>query len=236
MADPAISIFTPTLGRQTLLQLAKDILPQLHSRDEWILVGDAPSPASTRQPFGVKVRPRSHLAKMVESFQCENVRYYEMEPATGWGYPQREYAIRHAGGTHLWGVDDDDRVAPWALETIRRIAGEHPCRPLMFRVIHNGLPIWKNRLPALMIGNVSNQNFITPNIKERLGQWGKRYEGDFDFIVSTVELHPSGAKSIIWRPEVLLMQGMSRAPDCYKRLVESWVWTQDIWMQQITPP
>jgi glycosyltransferase involved in cell wall biosynthesis len=220
VAEPAISIFTPTLGRQTLLQLAKDILPQLHSQDEWILVGDAPSPASRQ---------------MVESFQRENVRYYEMEPATGWGYPQREYAIRHARGTHLWGVDDDDRVAPWALETIRRVAGEHPCRPLMFRVIYSGLPIWRNRLPALMLGNVSNQNFITPNIKERLGQWGKRYEGDFDFIVSTVELHPSGAKSIVWRPEVLLMQGLSIESDGYKRLVESWVWTRDIWMQQITP-
>ena len=220
VADPAILIFTPTLGRQTLLQLAKDILPQLHSQDEWILVGDAPSPASRQ---------------MVESFQCENVRYYEMEPATGWGYPQREYAIRHAGGTHLWGVDDDDRVAPWALETIRRVAGEHPCRPLMFRVIYSGLPIWRHRLPALMFGNVSNQNFITPNIKERLGQWGKRYEGDFDFIVSTVGLYPSGAKSIVWRPEVLLIQGMSIESDGYKRLVESWVWTRDIWMQQITP-
>jgi hypothetical protein len=105
----------------------------------------------------------------------------------------------------------------------------------MFRVIYSGLPIWRNRLPALMLGNVSNQNFITPNIKERLGQWGKRYEGDFDFIVSTVELHPSGAKSIVWRPEVLLMHGMSIESDGYKRLVESWVWTRDIWMQQITP-
>lgn len=217
MPEPAISIFTPTLGRPSLLKLAKELLPQLNDRDEWILVGDAPSPA---------------IRQMVESFQSKNVKYYEMEPIRSWGYPQREYAIKAAKGTHIWGVDDDDRVAPWALETIRRKIKEHPARPLIFRVVYSGgVAIWQNGDPTLRENNVANQCFVTPNVAGLLGGWGKRYAGDFDFIVSTAARYPDGEKSIVWCPEVVLMQGIADAPESYKRIVEDWAWTEDIWLK-----
>lgn len=214
MPEPSISIFTPTLGRPSLLKLAGELLPQLRDRDEWLLVGDAPSPA---------------IRQTVESFHRENVRYFEMEPIRLWGYPQREHAIRQAKGTHLWGVDDDDRVAPWALDTIRRKIAEHPVRPLMFRVIYSGgIPIWRNGDPTLRVANVANQCFVTPNVKEMLGTWGKRYEGDYDFIVGTAAHYPEG---IVWCPEVVLMQGIAAESESYKKRVEEWVWTEDIWLK-----
>lgn len=215
--EAAVSIFTPTLGRPSLLALAKEILPQLSVRDEWIIVGDAPS---------VNVR------KIVESFNRENVRYYETAPNHFYGYPQREYAIQRARGSHLWGVDDDDRVAPWALATIRSKIVQHPSRPLMFRVIYSGgIPIWRNGDPTLRIANVANQCFVTPNTAGMLGQWGKRYEGDFDFITSTAARYPEGEKAIVWCPEVLLMQGINAESESYKKFVESWMWTEDIWLK-----
>lgn len=215
MGDPAISIFTPTLGRPSLLKLAGEILPQLSDRDEWIIVGDESSPAR----------------QMVSSFYRENVRYYEKESVRCWGYPQREYAIQQAKGSHIWGVDDDDRVAPWALETIRRGITAHPSRPLMFRVIHRGFPIWRGGDPTVRTGNVSNQNFVTPNVAGLLGQWGRRHCGDFDFIVSTAAKYPEGESSIVWRPEVVLLQGIADESESYQRLVASWVWTGDIWLK-----
>jgi hypothetical protein len=215
--EPAVSIFTPTLGRPSLASLAREILPQLGERDEWILVGDAPSPA---------------IRATVESFQHKGVRYYEMEPVRLWGYPQREHAIRQAKGTHIWGVDDDDRVAPWALATIRSKITQYPNRPLIFRVIYSGgVPIWRNGDMGLRIGNVANQCFVTPNIEGMLGQWGKRYEGDFDFIASTAARYPEGEKSIVWCPEVVLMQGIAAETESYKKFVASWTWTEDIWLR-----
>jgi hypothetical protein len=218
MPEPAISIFTPTLGRSSLLQLAKDLLPQLGDRDEWILVGDAPSPA---------------IRETVAAFGRDNVRYFEMEPIRRWGYPQREYAISKAKGTHIWGVDDDDRVAPWALATIRSKIMQHPGRPFMFRVIYiGGIPIWRDGDPKLREGNVANQNFVAPNVPGRLGQWGRRYCGDFDFIASTSVHYPEeGGKSIVWCPEVVLMQGIATEPESYKQSVASWVWTEDLWLK-----
>jgi glycosyltransferase involved in cell wall biosynthesis len=205
----SISIITPTIGRPSLRRLAGELLPQLGECDEWIVVGDESHPEAR---------------EVIKPFLRSNVLYHETKPEHFWGYPQRECGLRVASGTHLWGIDDDDRAAPWALETIRRTIAQHPSRPLIFRAIYYGIPIWRDVEPKLYVGNVSSECFVAPNVKGRVGKYGKRYEGDFDFIVSTAALYPEGERAIVWCPEVLSVLGIANAPDDYKKRVDEWVW------------
>jgi len=65
-----------------------------------------------------------------------------------------------------------------------------------------------------------------PNVKGRVGQYGKRYEGDYDYIVSTAALYPEGERALVWCPEVLSVLGIANAPEDYKKKVDEWVWTR----------
>jgi hypothetical protein len=45
------------------------------------------------------------------------------------------------------------------------------------------LPRW-----PLQVGYVSTQMMVVPNVPSLLGRWSERYEGDYDFAASTLEL------------------------------------------------
>jgi glycosyltransferase involved in cell wall biosynthesis len=118
-----------------------------------------------------------------------------------WGHTARNAAMPRAAGDVLLFLDDDDVYFPGALEAVRRAAAEHPGRVLIFRMKrgepHNDeLP----GAPAVECGNVSTQMFAVPNDPARLGRWGSRYEGDFDFLTSTLEHYPDGP---VWRDELV---------------------------------
>ncbi len=59
--------------------------------------------------------------------------------------------------------------------------------------------LWKNQVPSL--GNVGTPMMVAPNVKSKLGLWGNRYEGDFDFLESTLAYYPEGA---LWLEDVLV--------------------------------
>lgn len=59
--------------------------------------------------------------------------------------------------------------------------------------------LWQE--PTLKEGNVDSLMFVVPNDASRLGRWGNRYAGDYDFIASTAALYPAG--SVIWCPEIV---------------------------------
>jgi len=44
---------------------------------------------------------------------------------------------------------------------------------------------------------------VVPNDKARLGSWGERYEGDIDFLTTTLEKWPGKDLSVVWREDVL---------------------------------
>lgn len=211
MFGVSISVVTPTIGNPSIFRLIKELVPQLKDQDEWVLVGDGPQP---------------DVKKAVKPYLRRNVMYHETAPDHFWGYPQRKYGLRVARGTHLWAIDDDDRVAPWALKTIRQAIAKNPRRPLVFRTIYYGIPIWRDGEPRLYVGNVSSQCFVVPNVRGRVGEYGERYEGDFDYITSTASLYPEGERALVWCPEVLTVLGIASAPDEYKKTVENWKWTR----------
>ena len=47
---------------------------------------------------------------------------------------------------------------------------------------------------------IGGHAMVVPNVPERLGRWECRYAGDYDWIVSTVALWPSG---VAWYDDVI---------------------------------
>lgn len=191
----SLSVMIPTIGRECLSKLLAELVPQLCLDDEVLVVGDGPQPRAAEIIKGIDAR----------------VIYHEHGPDHAWGHPQRNWAMRRSRGTHLMWFDDDDALLPEALRTVRSAIASTPHLPLMFRMRHIGGVIWWKR--EVCDGNVSTQMFVAPNVPSRLGRWGHRYQGDLDFITSTLQLYPSGASSLVWREEVIAVHGIDgKAP------------------------
>jgi glycosyltransferase involved in cell wall biosynthesis len=99
-----------------------------------------------------------------------------------WGNRARNRMMPHATGDGLLFMDDDDIYHPAAFEVIRAAFAEDPERMHVFKMRYpDGRELWK--VPELVCDNVSTQMVCVPNM--RLGVWGDRYAGDFDFFEST---------------------------------------------------
>lgn len=185
-----ISVITPSIGRSSLRSMLNRLKPQLQEGDEVFVIGDGPQPSDE-----VTVKEVDHPA----------IRYSHIPLTRNYGNPQRNLAITEAKGDYIFFVDDDDLPSPHALSVIRRVGAEFPGRPLMFKMMHQNIELWKQ--PVVKVGQISGQMFVVPNMKERLGKWSGRYEADFDFITSTLALYPEKDTAVVWRHENICIQG-----------------------------
>lgn len=194
MARPSISVVVPTIGRPSLLPALRSIASQMGPDDEVLVSGDGPQP----------------LAREMASSFGPRFRYMESDTrAYDWGATPRNAALDVAAGDAVAFMDDDDVYLPGAFEAMRRGLEENPGRPLVFMMRHRGRLIWQR--PELFSGNVSSQMFAVPNVPGRVGRWTTRYEGDFDFIASTLSLYPEG--SVVFREEVIAELTEHATPD-----------------------
>jgi hypothetical protein len=67
-------------------------------------------------------------------------------------------------------------------------------------------------LTAPRPGRISTQCIFAPDIPEELTRWGMHYQGDYDFIPETVDLH-GGDSAIVWREEVVAWTRPTEAKD-----------------------
>lgn len=190
----ALSVITPTIGRESLRTMLQALLPQFGPGDEVLVVGDGPQP-----------RAREIVASFPKTRPAGPIFYLEQGPIRNYGNPQRNMAATLAVGNYLVFIDDDDVPLPNCLDAIRRAASEVPGRPFMFRMYHGQMVLWKDM--AVRGGNVSGQMFVPPNLPGRVGRWSGRYAADFDFINSTLALYPGGHADLVWRKEILVRQG-----------------------------
>jgi glycosyltransferase involved in cell wall biosynthesis len=187
---PSVSVITPAIGRESLGVMLGHLVPQLAPGDEALVIGDGPQPVS---------------ARIASQQNSPYVRYWDHPPVFNYGNPQRNAAIIEARGDYLLFVDDDDDVLPECLSTLKQVAAQHPGRPLMFKMKHLNRILWNS--PSVGLGNVSGQMFVTPNVEGRVGKWSGKYAADFDFINSTLALYPEGEAAVVWREEILVIQG-----------------------------
>lgn len=181
LITPRLSVIVATIGRDTLPRALRSVESQpLLQGDEVLVVGATAEIERVADEFGYRF------------IHC---------PAGGnYGHVERQYAMPLATGTHLLFLDDDDCYVPGAFAAIRAGIDANPGRPLMFRMIWpGGLLLWVD--PVVREGNHGTPQFIVPNDSKRLGRWGSRYQGDFDFCVSTLALYPESA--LIWNETVI---------------------------------
>lgn len=143
--------------------------------------------------------------EIVQEFASPLVKYWEIPLTRNFGNPQRNEAIKVAKGEYFCFVDDDDQVHANYASVIKGLAGRNPGRPLMVKMKAFCGVLWRKPTPSF--GNMSGQMFIAPNVPDRIGKWSGKYEADFDFIWSTLNLYPERERAIVWGEEVIVSQG-----------------------------
>lgn len=183
-SEPLISVVVPTTGRRTLVRTLASIHQQLpkHSKLtlEVLVVGDT---TDGPVPFAELV-VRHYEEKMP-------VRYLTADGGHCWGNPARNYAMHQATGHWLSFMDDDDIYARGAFiaiyDGIMNQAIDKP-RPMIFNMIAPDGETVPGDHRSIEQGHVGTPCIVTPMVPGLLGRWGDRYEGDYDFIRSTMEL------------------------------------------------
>jgi glycosyltransferase involved in cell wall biosynthesis len=187
-----LSLIVPTIGRPTLLDAITSAAWQKGSEDiELIVVADAhnrdvsvPLLADLQGHFGNVVR-----ASLDAGYSA-------------WGHPQRTHGMKYATGAWLAFLDDDDVWTPDALDHIRAALEASDARLHLFRMAYpNGRALWRTQ--RIEQGNVGTPMIVAANDQATLGQWSRRYEGDFDFIKSSVERLSDPATQLAWWPHVI---------------------------------
>ena len=174
-----LSIILATSGRPSLELAASAAVCQMAEVDELIIAGGGPLAEALAEERGVE--------------------WIDLPAGGDWGHSERNAAMPLAEGTHLLFVDDDDALLPGALEAVRAAIATNPDLPHIFRMIDPQGRILPER-PGLAQGHIGTPCLVAPNVPEKLGRWGHRYEGDFDFIRSTLDHYPDGA---VWHADVI---------------------------------
>lgn len=174
-----LSLILATSGRESLFFAARSARLQMQDGDELLIVGGGA------------------IAETIARWN--QARWIDMPPGCNWGHKERNHAMPLACGTHLLFIDDDDALIPGALQVIRDAVATVPDRPHIFAMIDphgRKLPM----VPQIRQGNVGTPQIVAPNITGKLGVWGNRYEGDFDFIAGTVAHYADGP---VWHNTVI---------------------------------
>lgn len=185
---PTFSIIVPTILRPTLAATLDSIQAAgLTPGDEVLVMVDADH-AHKPLPPGVRASRAAPVAV-----------YYSEVSRGGWGGPARNLGVRAAKGSHLLFIDDDDVYRPGALDAIRAMVAESPATMHVWRMLaRGGRVVWSS--PRLAQGNIGTPMFAVP--RHAAGEWTSRYEGDFDFALSSrMNL---GGDAVVWHDTVLV--------------------------------
>lgn len=196
MSEPRLSVIVPTIGRPSLDQALASVRSQAGGDQvELLVVADA----SGYHP--------AHLQAIEDTAAEYDARYFEHGAGfSAWGHPQRNFAMPQATGAYLAFLDDDDIWTPDAYEQIQRALdmGEASTRLHIFRMRYpDGAVLWAR--PQVAPGNVGTPMLVVANDPAMLGRWGNRYEGDFDFLTSTLARCEAGRGALQWWARVICL-------------------------------
>lgn len=193
-----LTAIIPTQARdlERLALLRRSMLSALHQLgpgDELIVVGD------TREGPLDDVRELcGRVGQEAPAGAC--VRYLPHDSGRpSWGHDPLNHAMSKAEGDYLTFNDDDDVWAAGAFQAMRDEIAKLPSpRPLLFRFrSYHGPTFWL--VPGLLgEGLIGGHCIVAPNLPSLLGQWSERYEGDWDFIETTLALWASVGVQPVW--------------------------------------
>jgi Glycosyl transferase family 2 len=189
--EPSFSFLIPTHREDRPLARCLDsVAPQLGPNDEVVVIGDTCD------------GPLPRVRDLVRDY---GPQFLYLEHDAGyhdWGHSQLQYGIGQALGEWLHCNDDDDVYVPGAVAVMRTVAADANGRPILFRFrSYHGQVYWAQR-GVLQMDLVGGHCLVFPNIPGKIGRFGRRYQGDWDMIDSTVRLH-GGPDSVIWRTEII---------------------------------
>lgn len=221
MERPTLSVLIPTIARPSLERTLRSLVLQQSSLTyEIVVVGD--SHAGTWRSQLDTVLPRLSALIAECRVPLDRIAYHEFDGGEHCvGHPQRQYGMTVAKGRWLSWLSDDDLYLPGAFEAIRQgIAAAEmqalPDRPVPPVLLFRWISPWKTvywHTPGIYgggPGHIDAECIVASNIPEKLGKWGRRYQGDFDMVDSTIKLH--GGK-VVFRPEIIAQAQPADADD-----------------------
>jgi glycosyltransferase involved in cell wall biosynthesis len=191
----SLSVLIPSQGRESLRRAVRSAMNAgLDENDELIVVAD------THEVHDTDALKQSIL-RMVANYRVP-VRYMEID--TGhhcWGHCQLNHGLERASGQYVHCQDDDDIYTDGAIARMKQYAGKQLSpAPLLFRFrSYFGMVFW-DRLGVATEGHIGGHCLLAPN-NLRLGRFTCRYNGDFDYIASTLENYPM--ESMQWIDDVI---------------------------------
>lgn len=191
MNPATLSIIIPTVGRRSLAALLDSIATQeFIDGDEVLVIGD--DPQGGRFDPNVRVLVEAHGKHF-------SYLYLADTPLNTYGHPKRNYALALCKGDYISYQDDDDLMLPGALKAIRQKCDEMPGKMFLFQLKWSDGSLTPLGPEPSQTGG---QSFVWPNLPGRMGGFGERYEGDYDFMVSTIGKHPEGKNGLVFVPTV----------------------------------
>jgi glycosyltransferase involved in cell wall biosynthesis len=176
MTEPSLSILIPTrFPDKPLARALLSIQKQIEPNDEVLIAIDTHSEKAAKS-----------IIDIVESFGNQ-YKWFEVDAGHHcWGHCQLNFLLKQATKDYIVVNDDDDIFSKGAFDSIREVIKSLPEPMLiMFKFLpyHMKVPLWQEK--KLALGRIGGHNLVHPNVKEKMGLFSCRYEGDFDWVLST---------------------------------------------------
>jgi glycosyltransferase involved in cell wall biosynthesis len=191
--NPLLTCLIPTAGRESLARCLRSLQLQQWRGLEVLVIGDThdgplPQTEATVRSFGPRFRYLAHDA----GHHC-------------FGHCALNYGLEQAQGEYVHCQDDDDIYANGALYTIRQtIRRLRQPRPLLFRFrSYFGHDYWAQQ-GLVREGLIGGHCLVAPNLPGKLGRFTCRYQGDFDWIRSTLDGYPDGPEPL-WLEDIICL-------------------------------
>jgi hypothetical protein len=120
-----------------------------------------------------------------------------------WGNAERNRMINKTNPENdmILFMDDDDAYIHNAFQIVRDKVKDETNTMHIFKMEYDdGGRLWNDK--NIADGNVSTQMICVPNIPDRIGRFGDRYQGDFDFIKETDDKIDVGT---VWHDDVIAL-------------------------------
>lgn len=186
-----LSILVPTAGRLSVERTILSYLPQMADGDELLVMGDTiDGPLPETEAICAKYGPL--------------VRYVPTKLPTkdgehSFGHNELNAGLDLTCGNYILGNDDDDIATPDALAAIRAVIAQLPePSPLLFRYRACHGPVYWHEVGCLTEGHIGGHCAVFPNLPGLVGRFTERYQGDYDYILDTLNRWPDGINSAVW--------------------------------------